>query len=373
MRGIGVGPMLEEIKAVIGGEHYLAMMLVLVLAFVLTGRSILSERVNQGSFWIPLFACVLLIALDVFESIAQMDPARRDLRMVTSIAGYALRPVAVLGFLLVVWPPERKKWFFWIPVLLNALLYCTALFTPLTFSFDADYSFQRGPLGGTVFYVCIAYLVMTLFTIHVRFRDHRIRDFFVIYVCALGCLGAMAVDYLLDGVALLSAILVSSLVFYLFLRAQDMDHDPLTRLWNRRVYYEDCKKLGNAVTSVASVDMNGLKKTNDELGHDAGDRALRMIARGLHSITSRKVIAYRVGGDEFMILFLHSGEEEIRQAVGVFMEEIWRVGQSVAVGLAFRQESGDSLEEMIRVSDQRMYEDKGQYYRAHDRRRRQRS
>ena len=288
--------------------------------------------------------------------------------MITSIAGYTLRPAAVLGFLLVVWPPEKPKWFLWIPVVLNGFLYCTALSLPLTFSFDTDYHFQRGPLNGAAFVVCIAYLVMILFTIHVRFRDRRTGDIFVIYLCALGCIGATAADVRFGGIALISAILISSLVFYLFLRAQDMDHDPLTRLWTRRVFYEDCRKYGNAVTAVASVDMNGLKKINDELGHEAGDRALKMIAHALHIIMNRKIFAYRVGGDEFMILFLHCGEEEIRQPIIAFLDEIWRVGRSVAIGLATRQECGDSLEEMIRTSDQRMYEDKSQYYQAHDRR-----
>ena len=191
----------------------------------------------------------------------------------------------------------------------------------------------------------------------------------MIYLCALGCVGAMAVDVLFEEITLISAILISSMVFYLFLRTQDMDHDPLTLLWNRRIFYEDCRKNRNAVTAVASIDMNGLKKTNDELGHDAGDRALKMIGRGLLAVSGRKTIAYRVGGDEFMLLFIHCGDEEIRQAVLAFLEEMKRVGMSIAIGLATKQECGDSLDEMIRVSDQRMYEDKSDYYRTHDRRR----
>ena len=361
--------MIEEIGAVIGGEHYLAVMLILILSYMLTNRSILSERVNQGSFWITVFVCTFLVIQDVFESIAQLDPSRRDLRMITSIAGYILRPAAVLGFLLVIWPPQRPKWFLWIPVILNALVYCTAPFLPLAFYFDAEYHFQRGPLNGTVFVVSIAYLIMILFTIHVRFRNRRVGDMFLIYLCALGCIGAMAVDYLFGGVTLLSAILISSLVFYLFLRSQDMDHDPLTRLWNRRVFYEDCKKLGNAITAVASVDMNGLKKMNDELGHEAGDRALKMIGRGLLSVMGRKTLAYRIGGDEFMVLFVHCSEEEIKRSLIAFLDEVWKVGLSVAIGLATSRECNYSLDETIRVSDQRMYDDKRQYYQAHDRRR----
>ena len=362
--------MIDKIGTVAGGEHYLAVMLILILSYLLASRNILSERVNQGSFWVTLFVCTFLVMQDVFENIAQLDPSRRNLRMITSIAGYTLRPAAVLGFLLVIWPPEKQKWFLWIPVVLNGLLYGTAFFLPLTFSFDENYSFQRGPLNGAAFAVCIAYLVLILFMIGRRFRDRRARDLFLIYLCAAGCIGAMAVDVWFGGVALLSAILISSLTFYLFLRSQDMDHDPLTRLWNRRVFYEDCKKLGNVVAAVASVDMNGLKKMNDELGHEAGDRALRMIGRAFRSVAGRKILAYRIGGDEFMILFVHCSEEEIRRSLIAFLDEIWKAGLSVAVGLAASRECNDSLEEMIRVSDQRMYEDKSRYYRTHDRRKR---
>lgn len=42
--------MIEEIGSVVGGEHYLAAMLILIFSCILTSRSILSERVNQGSF-----------------------------------------------------------------------------------------------------------------------------------------------------------------------------------------------------------------------------------------------------------------------------------------------------------------------------------
>ena len=361
--------MIEEIGNLIGGEHYLALLLILILTFILANRNIMSERVNQGSFWITILVCVLLIVQDIAENVAQADPARRDLRMITTIAGYALRPMAALGFLLAIWPASKPKWFLWVPAVANAILYSTAVVMPFTFYFDESYSFQRGPLNSAALIVSIVYLVLVMAMIHVRFKDRRTGDIAVIYLCALGCIGATAVDSLLGGVALISAILISSLVFYLFLRAQDMDRDPLTHLWNRRIFYEDCKKHRNAIAAVASVDMNGLKKTNDELGHEAGDRALKTMGRAFMNIMNRKVSAYRMGGDEFMILFVHCSEEEIKQVLIHFLDEIWQSGLSIAIGLATSSECGESLDRMIQVSDQRMYEDKSQYYQAHDRRR----
>lgn len=362
--------MFTEILNLVSGQHYIALMLILILACILLGRNLQSKRVSTGGFWITIITCVLLIAQDILQNYAAHDPARRELRMIVSIAGYALRPAAVLGFLLVVWPAGKKKWFLWIPAILNAGLYVTALFTPLTFSFAEDYSIQRGPLSWVMFAVCLLYLIVTLVIIHISFRDRRAGDTLVIWICTLGCLGAVAVDILLGGISIVPAILISCMAFYLFLKAQDTDHDPLTRLWNRASFYEDCKKRGNTVSAVASIDMNGLKRTNDELGHDVGDRALRMIGRGMRTIMNKKISAYRVGGDEFMVLFFHCSEEETNAALKTFLDEMWRVGQSVSVGLAVKGDTDDNLDTMIRKSDQRMYEQKREYYLLHDRRQR---
>jgi len=360
--------MISEMIHLVNGEHYLALVLVMVLSCILMGRNIRSERVNQSSFWLTVVVCALLIVQDLLENYAQLDAARRDMRMITSIAGYALRPVAVLGFLLVVWPSGRKRWFLWIPAILNALLYSSALFSPLAFTFNENYSFSRGPLGWIMFPVCLLYLIMALVVVHIRFRERRAGDMVTIYACTLGCLGAMAVDVRIGDITIISAVLISSMTFYLFLRAQDTDHDPLTRLWNRMTFYEDCRKYRSAVSAVVSIDMNGLKKTNDELGHAAGDRALKTIGRNLRQISSRKIIAYRIGGDEFMLLFLHCNEDEAQIALNAFLESTWEAGLSVAVGLAVRTESGESMDELIHLSDQHMYQDKSMYYQYHDRR-----
>ena len=360
--------MIGELEKLLFAEHYLSLMLILILICVIFGRKKLSDRMHQGNFWITILVCALLTVQDILERYAQLDPSRRSLRLITSVAGYSLRPAAVLGLLLVVWPPRKKHWFLWIPVVLNALVYSTAWFSPLAFTFDENYAFSRGPLGWIVVPVSLLYLILVFGMVHLRFRDSRTGDSMVLYLCALGCLGAMWMDVRFSGITMLTAILISSMTFYFFLRTQDTDHDPLTKLLNRMVFYEDCKRHKNAITAIASVDMNGLKKTNDDLGHEAGDRALKMIGRGLRSVMSRKILAYRVGGDEFAVLFLRCTEDEVQQALSDFQNEMWRVALPVAIGYAVRTEENESPEELFRLSDKRMYEDKRLYYQLHDRR-----
>ncbi|MBR0408150.1 MAG: hypothetical protein IJI53_08945 [Clostridia bacterium] len=94
--------MLEELFTLFSGEHYLSIMLILILSCILWGRNMLSERVRQDSLWVTIISCTLLVFQDILENYAQLDAARRTLRLFTSIVGYSLRPVAVLGFLLTV-------------------------------------------------------------------------------------------------------------------------------------------------------------------------------------------------------------------------------------------------------------------------------
>ena len=360
--------MIQELLSQASGEHYLAIMLIVVLSGILRGRSVPLGRVRQRSFWLTIAVCLLLVLQDVLEKYTRLDPSRRTMRLILSIAGYSLRPAAVLGFLLVIWPLDKKVWYLWIPVILNAVLYSTALYLPnLTFGYHEDYHFYRGPLGRTMFVLCVLYMIQILYMIHARFKDHR-GTMFVIYLCAAGCIGSMLVDVETDGVTILSAVLISSMTFYLFLRTQGTDHDPLTQLWNRLVFYEDCNTKKNQINGVASIDMNGLKRMNDEQGHDAGDRALVTIGESLKRVMNRKIYAYRIGGDEFMLLFCRCSREEMQQALDSLEQDIQASGLSVAVGLAEITEAKESMDELIRISDQRMYQAKSEYYQAHDRR-----
>lgn len=84
--------------------------------------------------------------------------------------------------------------------------------------------------------------------------------------------------------------------------------DALTGLANRRHFQERLEEeVGLAARhgtpfSLLLIDVDGLKKINDRGGHDAGDAALRAVARSLRETCRRTDTAARVGGDEFGVL-----------------------------------------------------------------------
>ena len=83
-------------------------------------------------------------------------------------------------------------------------------------------------------------------------------------------------------------------------------HDALTGLYNRAYFEEEMARLDGGrqyPVSIIACDLDGLKQINDQLGHDAGDRAIKAAAKilGLHTFRKEDVVA-RIGGDEFIVV-----------------------------------------------------------------------
>ena len=84
--------------------------------------------------------------------------------------------------------------------------------------------------------------------------------------------------------------------------------DELTGLLNRRGFFDAATHAMEAARQqslhrmMLFIDLDGLKQINDQFGHAVGDRALTAVANALRTLTDRRRIAGRVGGDEFCIL-----------------------------------------------------------------------
>ena len=117
--------------------------------------------------------------------------------------------------------------------------------------------------------------------------------------------------------------------------------------------------------------MNGLKKLNDSQGHAAGDAALTEIGKCLIEINDRRTLSYRVGGDEFVILFMDQSSKHVEYTLKQLKENVSKAGCSISVGFAMKA-PGQSLEDTLRESDQKMYKEKALYYQESGRDRRSR-
>jgi two-component system, cell cycle response regulator len=103
--------------------------------------------------------------------------------------------------------------------------------------------------------------------------------------------------------------------------------DPLTGLPNRRAIEEWAgRQLRGAARHgfpfwVVLTDLDSFKSVNDNYGHDAGDAVLQAFAEALKEHTRASDICGRLGGDEFLMVISHVGEEDIQLTVDRFREE----------------------------------------------------
>jgi diguanylate cyclase (GGDEF)-like protein len=117
-----------------------------------------------------------------------------------------------------------------------------------------------------------------------------------------GGVGRTSSAYLATG----ALILVSSIIENSYVLAY---HDELTSLPARRAFNESLLQL-EAPYAIAVVDIDHFKSFNDAHGHETGDQVLRMVAASLARVTGGGK-AFRVGGEEFSILFSGKSVKEV--------------------------------------------------------------
>lgn len=326
-----------------------------------------SDDTQLHFFWLTIISTIILVISDTIESYAAEYEYMRTWRILFSIVGYVFRPLSALSIAVVVAPRYHHSLFLWIPCFINMIIFLTAFFSPIAFTFDESYAFVRGPLGYSVFIVSAYYIICALVLVHIQYKkdDHSMRRI-VLYLCAAACFATSIIDAVYGGARLNMTIMISSVFLYMFLRSFDTHKDPLTSVFNRMEFYYDCDRYKSSISAVASIDMNGLKKLNDSEGHNAGDNALKRIGFALQTISTKNIFPYRVGGDEFIILFIKQEETTVKNVLNTITAITNAGNVSVSTGYAMQTSDthldGLSIKKLIELSDNNMYKNKQQYY-----------
>jgi len=145
--------------------------------------------------------------------------------------------------------------------------------------------------------------------------------------------------------------------------AERARRDPLTGLLNHTAFHARlASEIGRARRyrgrlSVVLFDLDSFKETNDTMGHQEGDRLLRAFASALSGTARESDAVGRLGGDEFAVLLL----DPKRLSVRAFVDRLDdRLDGHVAfsAGAAYLPEECSTAEELLRLADRRLYEDK---------------
>lgn len=145
--------------------------------------------------------------------------------------------------------------------------------------------------------------------------------------------------------------------------------DELTKCLNRRAYEVDKQKLNlDGEWAYISLDLNGLKKANDTLGHSAGDELICAAANCMKFAFASYGKIYRIGGDEFVALLTQS-VTDLESILQVFDSSIqdWHGKYSNSISVSYgvvksTEQDFDSIHSVSKLADERMYKSKYEYY-----------
>lgn len=155
-------------------------------------------------------------------------------------------------------------------------------------------------------------------------------------------------------------------------------HDELTKLKNKRAYDEDLATVKAKNTVIMFFDINNLKMANDTLGHAAGNKLILATAEELTKLYPEN--AYRVGGDEFIVLLQGKGsyleiDKKIKEDIAKFniaMKKRTADSKAIdenliyAVSVGYAIGDGKKTKEDIQAeADKKMYDNKQAYKKAH--------
>ena len=185
----------------------------------------------------------------------------------------------------------------------------------------------------------------------------------VVYIILAG-LGGVLVHFLTDSVADYATLFASVIVlYYLFMYMHMSKIDTLTGLMNRQSFYHDTSGNLEGITAVCSADMNELKWINDNFGHEAGDLALKTVAECLMESHDMSKHVYRVGGDEFVILYFNADEAEVQKDIEAMREALSQTQYVCAFGYCMMNKQND-FEKIMVEADGAMYANKAEIKRA---------
>ncbi len=199
----------------------------------------------------------------------------------------------------------------------------------------------------------------------------------------ISSLGFVFVDYLLNGWSNINYTTINaSLRFGIFVcfvilisslkESRDKEtllarKDSLTGVSNGRGFYEDAEyhlskaNRENGVLTLLYLDIDNFKTVNDTLGHNEGDRLLKHVASTIENSVRSIDTVTRLGGDEFAVLFPGIDGDIAKKTISrikeILDEQIflhhWPI--TFSIGVVTFLELPSSVDEMIKVADERMY------------------
>jgi diguanylate cyclase (GGDEF)-like protein len=302
---------------------------------------------------------------------------------------YILTPVA--GAALVGQMRIRNFWYKMLNVVVgfNTIFQLVSLFTGWMTTVDENHVYSHGPLYAVyvTIYILVLFLVVILFLNYGKnFRKQNRLSMYLVLIFMLVGIGMQETLGRDVRTAYIAMTIGAALMFIhsseftqqkrdeeLLEQKIQIKTDALTGLLSRYAYNNVIDKYENEMPDpfvAFSIDINGLKRVNDTLGHEAGDELICGAAACIKNVFDDFGSCYRTGGDEFIVLAKMNKKE-----AGACVQDIEKMTKkwkgkaveslSISVGYAALEDHKDSsCSELIKEADRLMYRAKDEYYKS---------
>lgn len=322
------------------------------VCFALAGYLIRDYNVTFCSYWLGVLAEYLIYSATVFYFIFFVNSLisfKKPLMLALIISG----------------------------VILLVMLFASPV-TGWIFTMSPDGKQGRGNLrifGAT--WVLFAFIATTVVNFK-KYKSCELEDLIRLVVLFMLEVVAVFMQYFLpqsfDDAYIGSALMI--ILYYAFVIEIDSKYDRLTEVCSFTYFTSYADRLRNKGSyGIILFDVNGLKHTNDTMGHDAGDVLITSVAGGIKSAAGNFGKVFRVGGDEFVVILKSTDESFIetiaQKATENFKAKSEKTGIKVSAsyGIAIR-EADEDIKDALKRADEKMYECKQRFYQHEENNRR---
>jgi diguanylate cyclase len=177
--------------------------------------------------------------------------------------------------------------------------------------------------------------------------------------------------------AFILSLFLAYLIFFSLMKSAETkvqaSIDSLTKVHNRsyldfflKNLFQKAKQNGTLI-GIIEMDIDHFKSINDTYGHLAGDAALQLVSSKLLSICRKTETVFRMGGDEFLIIFHDLSAKEpfetiVTRVIDNLPDQMHYHDQSIPIGIsmghALFPEDGEDFDTLFKHADQQMYKHK---------------
>jgi diguanylate cyclase (GGDEF)-like protein len=285
---------------------------IIVLCFTIfwAKRNIIINKQKNIVYILASVITIILLSLEMISLMMEMKHSSNPELMIPNrivhILKFSLSPL--IPFILYFFNTKKERiitYILAIPFLFNALMCIISYQTGWIFFIDAQNQHIQGklfllPLITGMFYYLLMVMSITKSDVEYELEDKKV----LIPIFSIPIL-AVLIQRFFESLAIIwSSISLSLLLFYIFLRELQFKYDVQTGIRNRSAFEKEMEQYlkGDKSAAIVVIDINNLKRINDECGHKEGDEMICQAAGAIRDSFRGIGKAFRIGGDEFCVI-----------------------------------------------------------------------